>query len=562
MLSSISQLRFGTKLVLSFSIPVIALLCVTAVFFNKAERAETAKQWTAHTYEVLALLDSVIAGMVDQETGLRGYLLAGNPAFLEPYTAGASAISESLRELGQRTSDNPRAQAKVADLRVSVAAWQNDHAQRAIRLFESEATRSDGVAMETTGAGKAMMDAIRAQVGDFKAMEAGLLAQRSESFTASLDEGRYFTGLAALAGVVFSIGAGLFLAQTTAAPINNLTQQMQRLANNDLNIVVDYTQRGDEVGSIAKSVQVFRDQAVERRDLQARETEAQAARTKRLNEIEKLISGFESGVTDALTTVSSTAKDLNETADRMAHVVQTTSARSTASAAGAGEASASVQTAASAAEEMSISLTEISTQVSKAADVVAQAVSEMETANTTVGGLSASARTIGEVVELIADIADQTNLLALNATIEAARAGEAGKGFAVVASEVKNLAERTSRSTDEISTQINKMQSETDGAVVAIKTVADTVLSINSITTTISAAVEEQTSATAEIARSVAEAAAGTQDVTENIQALSKTTEASGTDAESVRAYAGDMSTEAANLNREIDQFLTGIRAA
>lgn len=562
MLTTLVNLRFASKLALSFGVLILALITATILFWAKLNNAEAANKWTIHTYQVIDALSKVMSGMVDQETGLRGFLLAGDDAFLEPYTAGQTVVATQLDYLAQKTGDNPEAQRLVRELRQDVDRWALSHAQQAIDLRRDRATATQGIALEGSGAGKALMDSIRAKVDTFKKMEQRLLDERTAAFSSSMQEGRIFSLAAGAMAILFAIASVIFLKSTTGRPLLELTNAMGELAKHNFATEVGHKKRKDEIGRIARAVEIFKEQGVTQTETIKREKLAQQQRAERFETIETLIRTFEADVTNALKTVSTAADDLGNTADSMASVAEATMNKANASADGANQTSASVQTVASAADEMSTSLLEISQQVQGATGVVDKAVKEMNATNTTVEGLSESAKKIGEVINLISDIADQTNLLALNATIEAARAGEAGKGFAVVAAEVKNLASRTSRSTDEISTQIATMQTETNGAVAAIKTVGGTVLSINEMTTTISAAVEEQTAATSEITRNVIDAASGTQEVSDNIVQLTDSAEQTGSAAQHMRQAANAMAREAANLNNQVNTFLLNIRSA
>jgi methyl-accepting chemotaxis protein len=230
--------------------------------------------------------------------------------------------------------------------------------------------------------------------------------------------------------------------------------------------------------------------------------------------------------------------------------------------AAAEHASLNVQTIAKATEELSLSVSEIGRQICQSAEIAGQAVGEVDQTNTSMIELSAAAQKIGDVVQLISNIASQTNLLALNATIEAARAGNAGKGFAVVASEVKSLATQTAKATGEISAQISAMQEATDEAVRAIQNISGTIRAIDQITTTIAAAVEEQGAATREISRNTMEAAHGTGRVSSAVSEVSRAAGETGVTASRVLASAGDLGKQAETLGNEVGSFLNKIRAA
>ncbi|WP_244433664.1 methyl-accepting chemotaxis protein [Azospirillum sp. B506] len=318
---------------------------------------------------------------------------------------------------------------------------------------------------------------------------------------------------------VICIGLAASLLSSVVRPILTLTGTMGRLANRELSAPVDGTARSDELGAMARAVQVFKDGLIEADRLAAAEAAEQQAKLRRAQTIERLLTGFESSSNAALRTVAAAASELDATAHSMSAMAQQTSSQATVVASAAEQTSANVQTVATATEEMASSIREIGTQIARSADIAGKAVNEAAQTSNAVRSLAEAAQKIGEVVGLITDIASQTNLLALNATIEAARAGEAGKGFAVVASEVKSLAGQTAKATDEIASQIGAIQQTTQSVVSAITGIGGTIGSINDITTAIAAAIEEQSAATNEISRNVQQAAAGTQEVIEQHRA-------------------------------------------
>lgn len=279
----------------------------------------------------------------------------------------------------------------------------------------------------------------------------------------------------------------------------------------------------------------------------------------RADKISSLTEQFDSSVTRVLGTVSEAVENMGMTSQALNSTAESTSQHATSVSAAAEQASANVQTVAAAAEELSKSITEISSQVSQSATISSKAVEEATKTNHQVKGLAEAASKIGEVVELINDIASQTNLLALNATIEAARAGEAGKGFAVVASEVGNLASQTAKATEEISTQINGIQSATNESVDAIQDITSIIGEIHEIGSSISAAVEEQGAATQEIARNVEQAASGTKDVTVNIVDVSNGANETGQAADQMSVAVTTLRTESDQLRGEVETFLREI---
>jgi methyl-accepting chemotaxis protein len=384
----------------------------------------------------------------------------------------------------------------------------------------------------------------------------GPLAQAANTRTIMI------TIVVAVAAAVLAMLAAWAIGSGISGPVTAMTSAMTVLANGDKSVIIPGTDHGDEIGDMAKAVQVFKDNMVRNEQMAAEQERERLAREARTDKIEGLTKHFDSSAAAVLNTVASAATELQSTASSMTAVAEQTSRQATAVAAAAEEASSNVQTVAAATEELSSSIGEISRQVTESARIASSAVDEAKRTDAMVMGLSEAAGRIGEVVNLITNIASQTNLLALNATIEAARAGEAGKGFAVVANEVKNLANQTAKATDEIGSQIGAVQSATQSAVAAIRGIGQTIARINEIATTIASAVEQQGAATHEIARNVQQASEGTQDVSNNIAGVTQASEETGHAASDVLNASNELSRQAEALRHLVQQFLADVRTA
>jgi methyl-accepting chemotaxis protein len=370
-------------------------------------------------------------------------------------------------------------------------------------------------------------------------------------------------GLLVSLGLLLVAGLFLLLGRSIVNPINAMTAAMRKIAEGETSTSIPALERGDEVGAMAQSVQVFKDNMIEASRLRGEQDvlKAQADAERKLF-LTRMADEFERGVRASLDSLAGAATEMQATSKSMSATAGEASQQAATVAAVAEQASANVQTVAAATEELSSSVSEIGRQVTQSTQIAGQAVAEANRTNVTVQGLSAAAQKIGDVVKLISDIASQTNLLALNATIEAARAGEAGRGFAVVANEVKSLAGQTAKATDEISAQVGAMQGATTEAVQAIESIGRTIGAINEITSAISIAVDQQGSATQEIARSVHEAAQGTGQVSGNIASVNQAADKTGSAANKVLFSAEQLSGQAATLRTDVDRFLANIRAA
>ena len=346
-------------------------------------------------------------------------------------------------------------------------------------------------------------------------------------------------------------------------PLAGITGIMGRLAGGERGISVPGIERKDEIGLMAKAVEVFKQNAenIDRMEIEKKEADERAA-IQRKADMHKVADTFQAAVGGIINTVSSTSTQLEAAAGTLTKTADTTQHLSTAVASASEEASANVQSVASATEEMASSVNEIGRQVLESSRIAADAVKQAHTTDARINELSQAAGRIGDVVKLITAIAEQTNLLALNATIEAARAGEAGRGFAVVASEVKALAAQTAKATDEIGTQIAGMQTATQESVSAIKEIGGTITRIAEIANTIASAVEEQGAATAEISRNVQQAAQGTAMVASNITDVNRGAGETGAASAQVLTSAQQLSGESSHLKREVEKFLSMVRAA
>jgi methyl-accepting chemotaxis protein len=467
-------------------------------------------------------------------------------------TALEASVLEDLGVVEQRFPD-ARGTAMVGDIKKLLAEWDG--------LMKDMVAAPPGQLPAMLPAEAALRDKLEEKLDILVegAKEAGLDFREEAAAVGKTSHWILFgaVGFSAAAGIIIA----LLIGRAIGRPIIAITRTMSALAAGNIDITIPALERRDEVGQMAKAVEVFKQNAIEALAHAAARAEAQAVKERRAEAVAQLTGAFDRQISRVIQTLGAAAGSLITTAEQVTRVAGDTRGKASSVATASEEASVSVQTVAAATEELASSIAEISRQVKFSTEMAERAADQAQETTTTVGSLSDAADQIGNVVHLIQDIASQTNLLALNATIEAARAGDAGKGFAIVANEVKALAGQTARATDEIAGQVGSIRKATGSAVDAIQKICATIADLNSTASLIAAAIEQQGDATREIAHNVQKAAVGTGEVALNIVSVLDASSVSQDAAAQVFDSARGVSEEAAVLRDEVQSFLSGIHA-
>ncbi|HLH87729.1 MAG TPA: methyl-accepting chemotaxis protein [Xanthobacteraceae bacterium] len=503
---------------------------------------------------------SVRAQAIDLEVAVLKVRIA-NWRFLATHDAKGPATFKAAADKAQEAltmlEKNPAASGLanlIAPVKASLDAYAANFA------IVSEAVLSSGTLYAKTMAPKFEKVSANGEAAQ-KTLDADLdTAQKSAEQTVSSTSSLQ----AILAGIAVLLGGALafLIGRSIARPVAAMTAAMKKLAGGDKAVAIPAQENRDEIGEMAKAVDVFKQNMIRADALAAEQQAEQARKEARQKTVDGHIAAFDRSVREALSTLASAATEMRATATGMSATAEQTQRQAGSVAAASEQTSANVQTVAASAEEMSSSIAEISRQVTQASRIAGEAVTDAQRTNATVNTLAEAAQKIGQVVQLIKDIAGQTNLLALNATIEAARAGDAGKGFAVVASEVKSLATQTAKATEDIAAQIGAIQSVTGEAVTAIQGIGGTIERISEISTAIASAIEEQGAATKEIANNTQQAAKGTEQVSSIIHGVNQAANETGSAATNVLSSAEELGKQSETLRAEVGRFLENIRAA
>ncbi|CAH2602103.1 HAMP domain-containing protein [Rhodovastum atsumiense] len=552
------NLRIVSRLMIGFGVLIVFVAGTSGVAIRSSSQSHFLVGEVERFNEQVILNQNARIAMLEGRLAVWKGLATNDPDDWIAAEKNFRQAQDKYRALADSTRD-PGRRSDVQALNAQVARYVDE-----LRLLRNIGGRNE--MLETPG-GQKDIEAANAigrtitELSDPLSERYHKAAEQAEIQAAdTLDSAMTIALVIGVAAVVIGIALAIFVARGITRPITGLTAAMKALAGKDLTTRIPATGQRDEVGEMARAVQVFKESMIRTAELVAAQEAERGTKERRQAAIDRHTQEFGTAISGVMAALAGSGENMRKAAVKMTEASRSVNEEACSTAEGARQTAQQLTSVAAAIEELTSSVAEISRQVTSASQVAREAVKRADASQATMRGLSEATTRIGDVVRLISDIAGQTNLLALNATIEAARAGEAGRGFAVVAGEVKKLAAQTSRATAEIGSQIEAVSNAAGNSVTAMTDITQVIGRLDEISSHIAAAVEEQSATTREIAGNLQIVSAAGVQASAAMQTMVEVSQEAGAISRQVLDAAGEIGTEAARLGTEVDQFLAAVR--
>ena len=545
----------ATKLMACFGLIIAVGLFGGLITYRSLSHIEATDRSAIGSHEVLDTTKTVWIGILKQESDVRGFLLTGDRSFLDRAQASDKALKVSLTHIKMLTTGNQLQQGRVADLSGAIQVWQHE-------VFDGLAADAKTVSISAAYGADGPLNVILKHLEDIAVEEGRILQERDDVRAQAFASAYRISGLEPVAEFILAALLAFALHHLLARPIKRLTDAMRRLAGGNTAIIIPHTHWKDEIGAISNALAVFQKAVADTGRLRGEQQDMrERAAGERAGLMLSMADRFEEVVGRIVADVSSSAIEMQASAESLLGFADWTSREVKTVAGTTKKASATMQTIAGDTQSLTHAVGRLNERMAYSTDVARQAVSEADRTTASIHDLEASATQVGRIVDLINGIARQTNLLALNATIEAARAGDAGRGFAVVASEVKALADQTAQSTVEIRGQMEAIRAAASGAGGAIGQISRTIAEMAQVTREMTDALENQGTATHDMMLGTQATAGLTAEVSAQLEKVSEGAVTTGTAATRLLSSAQSLAQQSTVLHDEARSFVTSVRA-